>query len=90
MQQRQNKSHSAADNQGGETFQIVGFGDFCHLFFALGQGKTQHMCLFPGLFCPDFSFSATLKDIVNIDTSLMRAPSQKIRILLINSLKRNR
>lgn len=47
------------------------------------------MCLFPGLFCPDFSFSATLKDIVNIDTSLMRAPSQKIRILLINSLKRN-
>lgn len=41
------------------------------------------------LICPDISFSAMLKRIVHIDTSLMCISSQKIRILLIVSLKRN-
>lgn len=39
--------------------------------------------------CPDISFSATLKSIVNIDSSLMCVSRQKIRSLLIVSLKRN-
>lgn len=68
----------------GENFLNSGVWGFVLLF-----DITQCMCIFSGLFVLTLLFSATLKSNANIDTSLMRISSWKIRILCVVSFKRN-